>query len=306
MRFRGLDLNLLIVLDALLNERSVSRAALRLGLKQSAVSSALGRLREHFGDELLAWRGRQMTPTTLAYDLQAPLRSLLHRADAIVSANERFDPAACTRVFTVLCSDSIAQTFMPGVVQRVMAQAPRACLAVRPLSVNSLSRAGMGEELERRAAQLAIAPKEFTSPEHPSLELFREEFVCIARIDHPGILDRLTLEQYSRLPHILVSMDSTFSTTEGRRLERAGISRRVHAVVQSYLLVKDFVAHGDCIGTVPLRLARQWVQQGDIRIVPTPFAPVDIRETLQWNTVHAGDPGLHWLRQLMLDAVVDF
>jgi len=308
MRLKGLDLNLLVVLDALLTERSVSRAALRIGLKQSAVSSALGRLREHFDDALLEWRNRQMTPTTLGYELQSTLRTLLQRADVIANANHAFVPADAQQEFVVLCSDYVAQVFMPRVIAWLMQDAPRVSLSIRPLiSLLPRSRNLMGDELERRGAHLAIAPKEFISADRPSVDLFHETFTCIVATEHARVGQTLSTKQYSMLPHVIATfMDSAANTVEGRRLERAGVARKVDVIVPNFLLVPEFVIGTERIGTVPSRLALAWAQTMPLRVVPAPFAAIDVRETLQISAAHAGDPAVEWLARTIVHCASDF
>ncbi|SAK52360.1 LysR family transcriptional regulator [Caballeronia glebae] len=308
MRLKGLDLNLLVVLDALLTERSVSRAAQRIGLKQSAVSSALGRLRDHFDDALLEWRNRQMTPTTLGYELQSTLRTLLQRADVISNATQAFAPAAALQEFVVLCSDYVAQVFMPRVIARLMKEAPGASLSIRPL-ITTLPRSRnlMGDELERRGAHLAIAPKEFTSADRPSVDLFREAFTCIVATDNPHVGEQLSTRQYSALPHVIATfMDSAASTVEGRRLERAGVARRVDVTVPNFLLVPEFVIGTERIGTVPSRLADALTRSMPLRAVPAPFPAIDVWETLQISAAHSGDPAVEWLGHVIVDCARDF
>ncbi|WP_322044287.1 LysR family transcriptional regulator [Paraburkholderia sp. J67] len=308
MRLKGLDLNLLVVLDALLTERNVSRAALRIGLKQSAVSSALGRLREHFDDALLEWRNRQMTPTTLGYELQPVLRTLLQRADVISNANHAFVPGDAQQEFVVLCSDYVAQVFMPRVIARLMEDAPRVSLSMRPLiGLLPRSRNLMGDELERRGAHLAIAPKEFTSADQPSVDLFHETFTCIVARDNPHVGERLSAKLYAALPHVIATfMDSAANTVEGRRLDRAGIARKVEVIVPNFLLVPEFIVGTERIGTVPSRLAQAWARTMPLRIVPAPFAAIDVWETLQVSAAHAGDPAVVWLSRTIEDCARNF
>jgi DNA-binding transcriptional LysR family regulator len=308
MRLKGLDLNLLVVLDALLTERSVSRAAQRIGLKQSAVSSALGRLREHFDDALLEWRNRQMTPTTLAYELQPALRTLLQRADVIANAAQAFVPAQAQQEFVLLCSDYVAQAFMPRVIARLMREAPRVSLSMRPL-MNLLPRSRnlMGDELERRGAHLAIAPKEFISADRPSVDLFHETFTCIVARENKLVGKELSTKQYSTLPHVIATfMDSAANTVEGRRLERAGVARKVDVIVPNFLLVPEFVIGTDRIGTVPSRLASAWAKTMPLRVLPAPFPAIDVWETLQVSAAHAGDPAVEWIGKLIVECARDF
>ena len=169
MRFKGLDLNLLVALDALLSERNVSAAARRVFISQPAMSSALARLRDHFQDELLAPVGRRMAPTAFADALTEPLRALMLQIEATVGAGQRFDPATARRKFTISVSDYITEVMMGAVVARAAIEAPGVLLEIMPPTESP------ARSLESGDIDVLITPDLYSAPAHPSELLYEEE-----------------------------------------------------------------------------------------------------------------------------------
>ena len=301
MRLKGLDLNLLIVLDALLKERSVSLAAISLKLGQSAVSSALARLREHFGDELLMPLNRQMVPTRLALDLQGSVVEFLRGLDAIVHAQPEFVPRETRREFVMLCSDYIAETFVPRVVQRLAEHAPDATLAVRPLSAAASS---VSDDFAKRGAHFSIMPTEYCTALHPRAELFHERFVAVVWRDNPTIDETLTLDDLRDRPQITMQFsDAVPDGIDARQLAMAGIARRNRVVVDQFALALELIVGTPYLALVPRRLAEQWSQTEAVRVLELPDAVgrIEFNEALQWSESHIEDPALEWFRDLVID-----
>jgi LysR family nod box-dependent transcriptional activator len=165
MHFKGLDLNLLVALDVLLQERSITRAGERLGLSQPATSGALARLRDYFNDPLLVPVGRQMMLTPLAHSLVEPVSQVLQQVQATVATRARFDPAKSDRRFSIMASDYVFTVFFPAVLQRVEREAPGVTLQLRQLSPN------WHEELNRGDIDFVIIPESFSLAPHPKAPL---------------------------------------------------------------------------------------------------------------------------------------
>ncbi|MBN3815850.1 LysR family transcriptional regulator [Paraburkholderia sp. Se-20369] len=302
MRLKGLDLNLLMVLDALLKERSVSLAASSLDLGQSAVSSALSRLREHFGDELLVPLNRQMVPTALALDLHGPVKEWLQGIDSIVHAQPEFNPRYTRREFVVLCSDYVAETFIPHLIRLLAEDAPDATIAVRPLDASVTS---LPEGLARRGAHFCILPSEHCSPLHPRAHLFHERFCAVVWRDNRNISETLTLQQLRELPHVAVQFsDDTPDALDARPLVMSGVFRKTRVVVDQFMLAAQAVIGTSYVTLVPWRLAHQWANSLPLRLLELPEGSPNIEfdEVLQWNETQLDDPSLHWFRDLMLEA----
>ena len=173
MRFKGLDLNLLVALDILLAESSVSRAAERLHISQPAASAALGRLRDYFGDELLIQHGKRMIPTSYADSLAPEIRRILGQVDSIIQMSSEFDPPSSKRVFRLMASDYIAAVLIGPAIKRLAEVAPDIQLDIR------LPSERVGIEFERGEIDLVLTPEEYISPNHPAELLFEEQHVVV-------------------------------------------------------------------------------------------------------------------------------
>ncbi|MFW3897308.1 LysR family transcriptional regulator [Pseudomonas bharatica] len=301
MRYRRLDLNLLVALDVLLEESSVSRAAERLNLGQSATSAALGRLREHFQDPLLVPVGRGLQPSALARQLAPRVRELLLMTDALVETTAEFDLARCERRFTLMASDYVAATLMPAVSRALRRLAPRASLVVRELS---RSRDGdqVAEALEYRRSDLAIVPQRRINPAYPHAALLDDALCCIVCAAHWPVGQALTEARFREGEHVLREFaDGQTLSLEAQHLRDIGIERRVVATVQNFALMADFVVGTPRIATLLRRQAEALAQRYPLRVLPAPVEFPPAAQALQWHPQQTGDPMLAWFRQLLLE-----
>ena len=305
MRLNGLDLNLLMVLDALLSERSVSLAALNLDLGQSAVSAALARLRNHFEDDLLVPLNRQMVPTALAANLQPQVRAFLQRIDAVMHAQPEFEPRRAQRGFVILCSDYLVPTYMPYVIRRLADEAPNVSLSLRPLTASHISTVNTGDDFERRGADFMILPEEFASPRHPCVSLFSEAYCCVCWTGNIELGESLEFGQFRDMPHVAVQfVEPASSVIESRLLAKGASPLRIKVVVDEYLLVPELVIGTSNLSIVPLRFAQSLLPHSQLRIfeLPSPAGPINVKEVLQWNGSLSDDPAVTWVRNTLLDA----
>jgi LysR family transcriptional regulator, nod-box dependent transcriptional activator len=199
MHFEQLDLNLLVALDALLTDRSITAAGVRVHLTQSAMSGALSRLREFFNDELLTQVGRKMIPTPLAESLAEPVRQILLQIKSTINAKPGFDPSTSTRHFSVMMSDYVATVLMSEVLRRAEAEAP----GVR-FNVMSNDTATPVEFLERADVDLLIMPREYLSDKHPRLDLYTDDYACVVWNENPLVGDSISKEQYIEMGHVVL------------------------------------------------------------------------------------------------------
>jgi DNA-binding transcriptional LysR family regulator len=295
MDIRSVDLNLLVALDALLAERNVTRAAARLSLSQSAMSAALGRLRALFGDPLLLRTSGGMLPTAKGQELVAPLRQVLSEIGRIVQQPGAFDPAATDRTFTIAASDYVEYAILPKLVDFLEARAPRARLAVRPMDFGTV-----GRQLEAGEVDLGILGARFAPPNARSRPLFVERFVCVVRKGNPRVGERLTLDEYCALDHVLVSPSGgAFSAPADDALEALGRARHVRLSVPHFLLVPEILRRSDMIAVLPERLARAYGDRFRVFDLPFDLAPVSIVKI--WHERTHRDPALVWLRQSLVD-----
>ncbi len=301
MHLRGLDLNLLVVFDALIAEKSITRAAKRINLSQSATSSALARLREYFGDSLLVQVGQRMELTPIAEKMAQPVRELILKGETIVEKNQGFLPASSTRTFRLNMADYEAAVIMSRALPRIHDLAPH----VR-IEISSIIDEPTREYLERGYLDLIFTPVELASPLHPSEHFFDDRYVTVVSADNPIAHEGMTLEAYLSGGHAVTyigkhigwAFDEVIAT-------RAGYQRRVEVVVATFSMLICQLVKTQLIGTVQEHFARFYAQYFPIRILPCPMPipPVELR--LQWHRSRDSDPGILWLRQVLHDAAAE-
>jgi len=253
MRFNKLDLNLLVALDALLAERNISRAGERVHLSQPAMSNALARLREYFGDELLAAQGRQMVLTPRAVSLIEPVREVLMRIDSTITNPPVFDPAKATRKFVLLLSDFTTAVFVPAMLEALYKEARGIGIELRMLNDRPI------EQLEQGDADLLIIPAQYVSPDHPSESLFEEQYLCVTWSGNSRIQEELTFNDYLECGHVVAN----YATGQQRAafdswfLDRFGIKRHVEVSAPTMAALPRMVVGTDRIATMHKRLALQ-------------------------------------------------
>ncbi|GLZ86989.1 transcriptional regulator [Metapseudomonas resinovorans] len=304
MRFHGLDLNLLVVLDALFLERHVTRAANRLHLTQSAVSAALGRLREHFQDPLFVLVGGRMLPTALMQRLQPDIHQVLDAARGIAFANVRFEPGETRRRFRIMASDYVMAVLLPALRQRLAQVAPGVDLQLLSLVPQRGGEAGglVDEALEQRHCDLVILPHAHGSERHPRQSLFEDGFSVIACADNPALAEGLTLDLYLAAPHVVRETGAgAQGSMEAEFLASQGLDRRVAVAVEQFGLIPEFVVGGPCLATLHSRLARLYARRFPLRLLVPPLAFPATRQVLQWHACQDGDPALAWLRGLLAE-----
>ena len=301
-----IDLNLLVALDALTRERSVTKAAERAGVTQSAMSHTLRRLRELFEDPLLV-RGRGgMVLTPRAEALTVPLRGGLVSLARTLAEPEPFAPERARRMFRVVTPDLFDALVLPALLQRLTHEAPAVDLAVVPAPKR------LADTLETGEVDLAIQPVLLdphpfdigtqVDPELQSRTLFRDTFQCFFRNDHPVLsgLRRLTVKAYARLNHILVSPGGEGPGLVDRFLEEKGERRRIVLRVPHFATALEIVAQSDLVLTAPSSLAK-CSAAATMTSRPVPFAIPEHAITMIWHPRFTEDRAHRWLRQLMID-----
>jgi len=295
MHFRQLDLNLLVALDALLAERNITRAGKRVFLTQSAMSGALARLREYFGDELLVQVGRQMVPTPLGESLGPAVRAILMQVQQTLLTRPTFDAATSTRHFTIMMSDFVATVLMPDVLRHLTGVAPR-----MQFEIVSNDMEVPPDAIERGEVDMLIMPDRFLAEGHPTEPLFEDDYVCIVAADHPEVGDRITTEQYLSLGHVIAQFNRGRSpAVDEWVVGQLGLTRRIEVIAMTFSAIPHYVAGTRRIATVQRRLAQQVAKFMPLKIVPAPIELPRLAEAMQWHTQFANDPGLAWLRAEM-------
>lgn len=297
MDIRNVDLNLLVVLDALLAERSVTRAAQRLHLSQSATSAALARLRELFGDPLLLRTAGGMLPTSRGAELELPVRAWVADIERMVQATRTFIPRASATTFTISASDYVEFTVLPRLIDFLEAHSPSSRLAVKPMEIEAI-----GRQLEAGEIDLALMSTANAPPDVRSRPLYTERFVIVARREHPRVRRALDLDTYCDLEHVMVSArGGGFTGAIDEALAQVGRKRRVKLSVPHYLLVPEVVMRTDMISALPERLARAYSDR--LRIVQPPVPVRGFTIAQVWHERTHRDPSQQWLRESVVKLV---
>lgn len=297
MRFKKLDLNLLVALDVLLKERSVSRAAEVLNLSASATSNALSRLRDYFDDELLVQIGRKMELTPRAEGLHAAVRDVLLRIDSTIADQPVFDPCSSDRVFRIFASDYTQLVLAPA----LLAQAARVRSTVRFEFLPQVS--APHRQLERGEADLLIIPTGFTSPDHPRELLYLEDFVCVVWSGSDLAQGELSFDRFVSAEHIVMRpAASQADAFEGWFLKRFGVTRRIAVSTYSFITLPAMVVGTEYVATVHARIAQRMARALPLEIRPTPIPFDRMEQSVQWHKFRTKDPGLVWLRGLLAQA----
>lgn len=290
MRFGRLDLNLLVALDALLTEKSVSLAADRLCLSQSATSSALGRLREYFGEELLVVKGRHMILTARAEELIEPVRAVLEQIRSTIAVAPSFDPETVDRQVRIMASDYTTQVLLAEAFAQLEKDAPNMRFEIQPMSINPI------EAVERGYIDLLATIDFAVSTDHPSLVLFEDDYVVVGDASNPAMQGEMTRERYFELGHVtarfgraqMPAFDEWFTRRQKQQ-------RRIEVVAPSFLSLPGLVLGTNRIVTMHRRLAEQVVQTFPLVMRELPFAIPPIREVVQWHITNNNDRALRWV-----------
>lgn len=298
MQLRNVDFNLLLPLRALLEERSVSRAAERMHMSQPALSAALARLRRHFNDDLLQRRGNSYELTPLAVQLLERSYSATLSMERIFSAQADFDPSTSTREFSVFSSD-YAMTVLGGALA---AEFAKAAPGVR-LRFNSMSAQVVANAPDSlRDYDGILMPHGFLACSHQ--DLFTDRWVCLVADGNESVTDTLSTEQLSALPWAYTYSGLTEYTPASKQLELIGISPRIAVVSPSFLALPALIAGSNRIALVQKSLAVQLVRGGGVRMLECPLELIPLTEAFWWNSVHDRDPEHLWFRSILSAAVI--
>jgi LysR family nod box-dependent transcriptional activator len=303
MQFGNFDLNLLRTLDALLVEKSVTRAAERLCISQPAMSGALQRLRDYFKDQLLIRMGRDMELTPLAESLASPVRAALLQIQATLATRPNFDPSVARRQFHVAMSDYASLVLMPPVLRRLAAEAPYMTCHVEMLTDASFSRVETGDlDFFATVENWHLFRRDGMALELKMRRLFADDFVCVVDSSHPTIGERLTIEQYRTLPHISVRFGHRLITLVEQAWKLAELDINVAATGPSFSALLFMLRGTNMIATVQRRFAATLAATLPLRVLECPFPVEPLQEILMWHARSEFDPGHQYLRQVFLEA----
>src|SRR6476646_6489479 len=281
MNLANLDLNLLVTLDAVLEQRSVSRAAEQLGLSQPAVSAQLARLRRHFGDDLLARFGNQYRLTPLASQLRGRVRNAVTGVERMFAAEPDFTPANTSREFSLVMSDYGVAIIGPLLAVELAVQAPEARLRFSPNTPYVVDNALQS----MTSVDLLVMPHGFTEG-LSHRDLYTDDWVCLVSADNPDVGEKLTVEHLRTLPWVVCYHGPTASTPAARQMRMLGIEPRVQVITESFLTVAGVVAGI----AAELRL----------RVLPCPFEVGPLVEAIWWHPMYDDDPEHSYRRDLLV------
>jgi DNA-binding transcriptional LysR family regulator len=300
MDIRDVDLNLLVVFDALLRTRSVTRAAAELGMSQPATSFALNRLRQTLGDPLFVRTARGIHPTPHAEHLAAPLTEILDSIRGRLLQQPTFAPENSERTITLNMPDIGELVFLPSILKRLAQIAPK-------ISIQTVNLPDAEIEPALRSGAVDLALGFFPQLQSAALyqqRLFTHSFVCVVRRDHPRIGDRMTRRQFIESEHAVVAGGHADETLEAE-LRDQGLVRRVVLRVEHFLALPTILSETDLIFTVPYAIGARLAKLADIKLVPPPFKAKPRVVKQHWHSRFHNDAANRWLRGIVADLFLE-
>jgi DNA-binding transcriptional LysR family regulator len=299
MNFATFDLNLMRVLDALLREQSTVKAAQKLNLSQSAVSSALSRLRHALDDQLFVRRGNRLVPTDYAQNITLPLREELDRLEALFAQPKSFDPANEHMSFRIAASDFFAELLMPVLANDMANTAPH----IKPKLIDLVPNRYI-QTVEQGSSDLALIPDEPVGNWAEKEVLFHSAFAVIARRNHPTLQkaniqagEMMPLDMFCDLRHALFSPEGNTSAMGDAALAKLNRTRQVGMTLQVFSGVCRVVSESDMIALIPWQLGSKWANQMQLDIfVPPVHIPV-VKIVGVWHKRSTNNPAHRWVRE---------
>ena len=288
------DLNLLIALNVLLDERNVTRAADRLGLTQSAASRVLGRLRATFDDPLFVRTSRGLTPTKRALDMAGPLQEYLSGLEKLLIEGAEFDPRTARRRFRIAAIDYVQAILLAPLVAKLQRWAPLIDFEIRQPSSES------ERDLDAGVLDMLLMPQQPSSPGVIWTPLYRDGYTCLVWSRHPS--HRLTLPAFAAIEHVLVAPRERAGGIVDSVLEKNGLSRRVAVQAPTFLIVPYLLIGTTRIATVPERMAGELVRMHPLRMLKPPVEIPGFTMCQGWHEIHRNDLGHRWLRDQLIGA----
>ncbi|WP_205314897.1 LysR family transcriptional regulator [Nonomuraea lactucae] len=296
----GVDLNLLLALDALLSEHSVTRAAERMSVGQPAMSASLARLRKHFDDPLLVREGNTLVPTPVAQSLVPLVREAVTAAEAVFGRPRGFDPLVDRRSFTIMASDYVVLILLRPLIVRLATEAPLQRVNVVPVQGD------FGEKLRRGQIDLLVLPTELAGSRFgfPHRHLFHDRYVLVADAGNDAVGPVITPEEFAQLPYLAYSGGHLASIAESQ-LDALGIPRREEMSTQSFVIAPFLVIGTPFVSLVHERLARHFAGQIRLKLLEPPVPLRPISEALFWSPRQTDDPACLWLRERIAEQARD-
>jgi DNA-binding transcriptional LysR family regulator len=295
MDLHGIDLNLLVAFDALICERNVTRAGVRIGRTQPAMSAALARLRLLLKDELFVRSAAGLQPTPRALELAGPLGDALASIQRTLDFTQDFDPSRATVRFTLGLSEHPAFTVLPPLLRHLAKQAPGVTLRVKSF----IAREDAVSLLDAGEVDAAIGVLGGSTPRIPTMPLFEERFVCIARKGHPLARQAMTLKRFLSYQHLLVSPEGDGVGLVDIKLAQMGRKRDIAVTLPQMYAAPAIIARSDLLATMMEGAVRASGLQASLAVLPLPkeidIAPLPFM--LHWHRRNDAHPAQRWLRE---------
>jgi DNA-binding transcriptional LysR family regulator len=294
-----IDLNLLVAFDALLTERSVTKAAARVGLGQSAMSHNLARLRQLFDDELFVRSPEGMRPTPRALALADRVRVTLSDIEALVTRADEFDPANTERTFRIALPDSVEMLVGAKLLAIGCEEAP----GIR-FRFYSTDERQLLDEIDADNIDLGIGIGTFPDGQvhHKRRLLVTDTYLCMFNAKKVGLKPPISLEDYVRLPHVLTSLRKGERGVVDDALEKIALSRKVALTTSRFVAVPFLVAGAPVVTTMHARLARIFARELGLVLSRVPVELPEVTISMLWHASYDGDPGHEWLRKAIVRA----
>jgi DNA-binding transcriptional LysR family regulator len=297
MELGNVDLNLLVVFEAIYSGGSISRAGKQLGMSQPAVSNALARLRELMDDALFVRTRRGVDPTVRARRLIGPVREALSLIQGQLERERPFDLASCKRLFRILMFDPIEPIMVPPVLRQITRGGPGVAIECVPAT------ADFADGLRGGTIDLACYAYPVNAPDIVVVPIVSTDAVVIARRGHPGIGKALDIATYGALGHVTLVPELRAVANIDQDIARYGVTRRVVYMVNKTWSIAPIVARTDLLGTLPRWFAQAIARNIDVAIYDMPVKVPQHVVYMLWHQKSTGDPGHQWLRQTMLAAM---
>lgn len=297
MDLRSADLNLLVALDALVRERSVSRAGERMGLSQPAMSNVLARLRRLLDDPVLIRTSEGMVPTQRVAAVIGPVRKALSELEQVLAGEPPFEPSRAQRIFRVSAMDHAWVALVPHLARLLAREAPGVRLDLLPYHDSTPADLEAGDI----DAAILVGRRHGRGAGFRRAELYEDNFDCLLRRGHPEVGRRLSLKRYLELGHVLASPRSRRGGVVDRALQKRSVSRRVCVIVPHFAAAPFVVAATDLVATLPRGVARPFAKMLDLQLFPPPIEVAAGPWFLVWHERTVHDAGHSWLREQILE-----
>lgn len=295
------DLNLLPIFVALMEERSVTRAAERMGMTQPALSNALARLRQMLQDQLFVRERYGIQPTPIALQLSPLIAEALAQLDDAVLGQQAFDPAHAERLFTIAPNGYVEFVIVPAVLARLEKVAPGIKLRLTPFG-NDLAETGVVSGTTALVLGRIVDPPDNLVVQH----LMDEGLACAVRSDHPTISDAMTREQFETMRHVNIVPPGRMRAGLFQALAQQQLKRDVAISVTNFFAAAEMVAVTDYCATLPSLICRQLMHDPRLKVLPAPVDLGSFPVEMAWHVRYRQDPAHRWLRALIGEVITDF